>query len=612
MSTIHVRAGRKFSTRYLLGDDLTGTRKSEATFWRDDVTSVTLSRWGRLAGWKRAGARITALPAAVAAGISIHQDPTIWTGGAGTVGTILAGRTAIVAGRRARHHRFRRMYLRPLARTIGPAIAAPAGRPDGWLHISPEMSGLAARLIRPMSPAEIAVRRIYGARVAPILVWVPERVMRTYWWARDNAGPVRNLLDGLRTPVEARPARVEISLRSGFATKEQRDLIRQAVVAKLGLGDLVESWDQVGPTATVTYTVRERPPSTVGLAEIRGHLDALAEHEYVIGLTTGSRPVIISLDDDAPHIACSAGSGAGKSVLAKVIAAQVLAKGGKVLMLDRKGSHRWARDRAGVEYCTTPASMHHALLRESAEADDRNAEAFLREEGWDPGVRTLIIFEEMNATIAQLRQWWDDNREKSDPKASPAVAAFRNLMFMGRSAKKNLFSVAQMLTANTTGGPEARENFGVRCLARYTANAWKMLAPECPMPRKSKTRGRWQVVIAGESTEVQVAYLTDQEAKELANVPMSLRPQMPATQQERTGTTVNGDTEEFVSLRDAQVRFCPGIGYDALKKRRDRARKTGGGPQPRAQRGRAELYDADEFLTWLQSESLTSTETRNA
>jgi hypothetical protein len=50
----------------------------------------------------------------------------------------------------------------------------------------------------------------------------------------------------------------------------------------------------------------------------------LKEWEYYIGQGAGDVPVTLSLRDDSPHIAVSAGSGAGKSVLAQLIAVQVL------------------------------------------------------------------------------------------------------------------------------------------------------------------------------------------------------------------------------------------------------------------------------------------------
>ncbi|WP_033665013.1 type IV secretory system conjugative DNA transfer family protein, partial [Salinispora oceanensis] len=299
-------------------------------------------------------------------------------------------------------------------------------------------------------------------------------------------------------------------------TPELQKTVRQTITAKLPLGDLVESWDQVGTHAVGMWTVRERPPRTVGFADIEPYLDALKDDEFLLGLRAGGRPYVVSLNNDSPHIACSAGSGAGKSVLAMLLAVQVLSRGGRVLILDRKGSHRWALGLPGVTYCTAPADMHAAIVGTAALADERNSAALAQPEGWNPGPRVLVIFEEMNATVAQLKAHWDESREKSDPKVSPAIQGFRNIMFMGRSAKVHLFGVAQMLTANTTGGPESRENFGIRALARYTANNWKMLAPECPMPRKSGTLGRWQLVVAGTATEVQVAYLNPKEARAIA------------------------------------------------------------------------------------------------
>lgn len=591
--------------RFISGRDLAGGRTTDATFFHSSVTCVTGSRWARQPGWKRALTRITLPPAAVAAAVSIHQDPIIWGNSAGAVGTVLAVRGTVGAARSIRHRRFRQVYVRPLTAAIR---RGEKGVADAQVHVSPDLAGLQARLTRPMSPAQVAARRWYGTHIQPAVRWTPERLMRAYWAVHASSGPIRNRLDWFRIAPEQLPARVEITVPSGFVTKEQRDLIRQAVVAKIGMSDLLETCDQVGPVATIRFVVRERPPVKVGYAEIAPHLAGLANWEFIVGLTTGGRPVIISLDDDAPHISCSAGSGAGKSVLAMVLAAQVLSRGDRVTILDRKGSHRWARGLDGVTYCTKPAEMHEALIRLSALADQRNEEAMDQPEGWVPGHREFIIFEEMNATVAQLTQWWEDNREKSDPKRSPAISAFRNIMYMGRSAWVNLFGVAQMLTAQVTGGPEARENFGVRFLARYTANNWKMLAPECPMPKKSKTRGRWQVVIAGEATEVQVAHLSDGDARELAAVPTSTITHTPSDLQEQMGTSVDGDNEKLVTLQQAAERFCPGINLETLKKRRQRARAHGSGPRTARVRGRAELYEPSEIRRWFEDESLPITE----
>lgn len=586
MTAINHQTGRRFRSRYLLGDSLIPERPSGHGQTAGTVTPITLRQRAR-----RIAIRV-GLPLAIPFAAA---DPGPWVTTGSAVGAIFGTRAAIRTGRKLRHRRHRAMYVRPLARLLGPALGESATDPDGWLHVSPELAGLAARLVRPMSPAEQALRRWYGLRISPVLMAGPDRAMRAYWWLHEHTGTLRKGIDWFRVPEEAQPARVTVTARAGYVSREQRQMIREAVGAKLGLSDLIESWDQVGPTATATFTVRQRPPASVGLEDIADALEGLGESEFVAGLTTGRRPVILSLDDDAPHIACSAGSGAGKSVLAKLIGAQVLRKGGEVIILDRKGSHRWAMGLAGVRYLTKAEDMHHALTELSNLADERNDQALREEEGWCPGQRKFVIFEEMNATVAQLAQWWEDNRPKGAPKTSAAIVAFRNVMFMGRSAWVNLFGVAQMLTARTTNGPEARENFGIRCLSRYTVNAWKMLVPEVPMPRKSAVRGRWQIVIAGEATETQVAYLTDEQARQLANVPVSPHSDNPHHQAKQTGTVADGD--RFITLRQ----FCEmrGISYEAAKKARSRARARGAGPCVRAQHGRAELYDATELETWI-------------
>jgi hypothetical protein len=272
-----------------------------------------------------------------------------------------------------------------------------------------------------------------------------------------------------------------------------------------------------------------------------------------------------------------------------LLAAQVLARGGRVLILDRKGSHRWAIGQPGVDYCTKATQMHTALIREAAEADERNDLALHEDEGWDPGPRTLIICEELNATIGQLSNYWAEVREKGDPKKSPAVSALAELLFMGRSAKKNVLAIAQMLTARAIGGPEARENFGVRCLARYTSNAWKMLVPEAAMPRTSRTLGRWQIVTGGQATEVQVAFLTNAEARALgsgAKDPDSA-----------LSSNVPGDGD-MMTLRDAVDAGVVPWSYEAAKKRLQR--KIGDPPSTRGKRGNADLYARADLKAWAR------------
>ncbi|MEU5958721.1 hypothetical protein [Streptomyces sp. NPDC047525] len=132
------------------------------------------------------------------------------------------------------------------------------------------------------------------------------------------------------------------------------------------------------------------------------------------------------------------------------------------------------------------------------------------------GPRLLILLEEVNATMKQLASYWERTRESGDPKV-PAVDALNEILYMGRQVRMHVLLVAQSATARALGGPEVREQFATRILARYSLNAWRMLAPEVhPAPKSTKHPGRAQVVIGGSASETQVLFFTDAEAREWA------------------------------------------------------------------------------------------------
>lgn len=517
---------------------------------------------------------------------------------------VIAAVAWVVVRRRTRERRFRSVYLAPTAT----AIAVGVGVADVRLRVSAQLGNLVPRLARELSPAEESVRRWYGRRLEPVLRWLPDRVQRVTWAVLRRLEPA---VSKLRRPKQDAAAGIVLTLATAYLTPDQRKYVDAVVKSKIPVTGLVEHWDLVGNRVKATWTPQQRPPRRVGAEEVLAALPKLAEWEFFVGSGAGGTDVVVSLKDDSPHIACSAGSGAGKSVLAQLIGVQVLARGGQVVILDRKGSHRWARGLANVRYCTQPAAMHDALVEAAKLADERNQRALDEPEDWNPGPRVFIIAEELNATLAQLRDHWDHVREKGQPKASPAIRALGELLYMGRSAKVNVFAVAQMLSARAVGGPEARENFGIRCLARYTANAWKMLTPEAAMPRASRTLGRWQVVVAGTATETQVAYLSAAQARQLAGVPASAKRPEGALTSDVTGDTgQTGDMidplAEAISLREAiDEGVIPWGTKDATKKRLKRARaERRPAPESVGKRGvQTDLYRRGDLIVWVEAET---------
>lgn len=611
--------------RFLVGRPLDGVYRTDAGFLRPGRKALTghghASRWAMLPGWKRAAVRLGTLAATVATAVAYRayaQVTVVALGGAAAVGAVYAVHRL---RRWWRLRRFRAVYIRPTLAALTGAL----GNARVRLHVSPELGNLVVRLAKPMSPAEKSFREWYGARVEPVLRWAPDRLMRCWWAVKAFASPlVGPLTTWLRRPQDGDSGpRIHLQTSVPYLTPEQRLYAAAVIGAKIPAGELTDPrWDQVGTQVNAVWTVRRRPPTRVGYADLDARLPSLKEWEFFLGLGVAAKPVLIDLHQDSPHIAESAGTGAGKSVLAQLIAVQVLARGGQVYILDIKGSHRWALGMPGVSYCTTAEQMHEALAgRESRDdrprvvglaelAARRNQDALHEEDGWDPGPRVLVLVEELNATTSLLRDYWARVRQPGQPKPSPAIEGLRFILFMGRSAKVNVLAVAQMLTALSTGGPEGRENFGIRCLARYTVNAWKMLVPEAAMPRASRTLGRWQVVIGGVAQETQVCYLSEHDARRLV---AKYSPTGAVPWEKSRSTPIKGDSalgeptdprDELVTLRMVAERHIAPWAYEATKKRLQKARRAEPSTAPPVvgKAGLADQFRLGDVILWIESE----------
>jgi hypothetical protein len=312
-------------------------------------------------------------------------------------------------------------------------------------------------------------------------------------------------------------AQIRMQFEAGFSGETAiRREVERIICDKLGISDPVIRWHVAGREPYVTIQVAPRPPRKVTWDDAREMMEAAPESAPVIGI--GPRGILVSVDlnTESPHVLVSGGSGSGKSVVTRAVTAQLMRHGAHVIVLDlKRHSQRWLRGLPNVTYCRTAEEMHYALISAADEGDRRNI--VIEENGEEATAdfpRIVIVAEEMNATIDELQTWWESVRDKGDPKRSPAIVALRKILFMGRAVRLTVIAIAQMMTARTIGGPEARENFPVRMLARYSKNAWNMLVPEIqPMPRQSRHPGRWQVCIAGVATETQVIFSKDDQAR---------------------------------------------------------------------------------------------------
>lgn len=264
------------------------------------------------------------------------------------------------------------------------------------------------------------------------------------------------------------------------------------------------------PSASLSF------PDVLSYESARGHIESAPESAPVLGVDGSGQPVSVDLDDDSPHILVSAASGGGKSVILRSVAAQVMASGGQAVFLDlKRHSHRWAKNLPDALYAQTLPEIGNALIAIGAEVHRRNeiVEQFPGAiEDAPVGERLVIVFEELNATMGQLK-----GLDRKLPRgAYTALDAFRDIMFMGRAAKIHVVAVAQYASAEALGGGDIRENFSTRILARYTKQAWTMLAYDCGLPQPSpEETGRGMVCRGGKARQTQFLYLTEEEAAQM-------------------------------------------------------------------------------------------------
>jgi hypothetical protein len=460
-------AGRFFSGRHL-----DGQRRTDAGFFRRGVRVMHptghASRWAHLRDAERAGIRFGATALAVSTFAGLATDATVTVALLLTAASAGLGFGAWWTHRKVRELAHTRKYVKPLHVALAPQIGHPlATRPKGWLSIP----------------------RDFG---------------------------------------QVEGSQIRLGLPPGFlGTAEAKRIIMTALTDKLAVEGASVAFHTVGAEPYALVTTSTPPPDRVTFASARAAIESARESAPLIGLGRVGCPVCADWDAESPHLLMSAGAGGGKSTVIRCVFCQGLHNGALGIVLDLKRiSQAWARGLPNVIYCRSVEEIHNMLIALGAEVERRNERADdLADENGDIsdeafariGPRLEIVCEEMNATANRLAAYWRKIKDKNDPAVSPAIEALNDVLFMGRQVRVNVLAVAQMMTARALGGPEARENFATRILARYTMNAWKMLVPEVwPMPKSSRHLGRVQVVNAGVAHETQVVFFTPQEAREWA------------------------------------------------------------------------------------------------
>lgn len=256
-------------------------------------------------------------------------------------------------------------------------------------------------------------------------------------------------------------------------------------------------------------------PSILPLNEATDWIENLGPPEVLLGVDALGEPMTVDLDAESPHILISAPTGRGKSAVARSVAVQRLAKGDLVLFLDvKRHSHRWARRlEPNVHYARSAQDIGGALVNIGREVHRRN----MIVDEWDGplgdapvGPRIVVVFEEMNATMATLKSL-DKRLHEGD---YTAIQGFMDAMFMGRAVKIHVVGFAQMASFRATGGAEVIENFGTRILIGHSPQAWRWLASDCGKPISApEETGRGIVCHGGKARECQLLWVPEEESE---------------------------------------------------------------------------------------------------
>lgn len=348
-------------------------------------------------------------------------------------------------------------------------------------------------------------------------------------YVRPLRAAVTPTLGAPPTRLEVAPdySRVVLGLPAAFTgAGKDRDEVVRAVTSKLPIEAPEATWELLGRKPQVTFLRSQPPPARVSFAQILPEIRKAKPHELITGIGHKGSIVRLSVDQETPHLGISMGTGAGKSTMARLWAAQMLYHGALLIVLDYKLiSHMWARGLPNVAYAGTPQEIHDMCEWLVEEAQRRNKVALHSADIrgnvlGDVGPRLFIMAEELNATQNRLAALWRSIREKGDPKRSPASEALDEINFIGRQVRMNQCQIGQRLSVKATsgagGGADARENLGALAFHDPKESTWKMLVgDDHPRPAPSGHLGR-HVLVTSTVQMFQVAYMTEEEAREFA------------------------------------------------------------------------------------------------
>lgn len=258
-------------------------------------------------------------------------------------------------------------------------------------------------------------------------------------------------------------------------------------------------------------TSRKLP--AVAFTDLATHLAAAPRGTAVLGVDEHDNPVAYD-SHRAPHLAITTPTGAGRSAALRLVLAQALAHGTRVILGDRKSAQRWCHDHPNVTLAREAAQVHRALCEAGAELGRRRRDGA----AGDP---IVVALDDQCTLMGRLMMHWKDTGNGADP-ISPAVTAFAEILYSGRAYNITVASAGVLFSHQTLGGPTLRDSlmdqYGTRLAGPGTSHVGLELlgADPAPAPRLHD-RGTFDRFTEGIRTRFQSAWITETEARAWAN-----------------------------------------------------------------------------------------------
>ncbi|MGI5493932.1 hypothetical protein [Microtetraspora malaysiensis] len=372
---------------------------------------------------------------------------------------------------------------------------------------------------------------VYARWALPVLVaagaaYVALRVVRASRGARHQRQIVRPLAAVLAPALEERADRI---LEGIVVPQNWQDDDAQVVIplpdhhrpdqlsqaAKLAAVRLGGEWNHSRSAhAPYTLTLRHKPapPSYLEMSDVAHLLRQGTLESPLMGLGCDLSPLRIDFGGAVAHLGLSAGTGAGKSTLIRLLVAQLAYHG----VRDFVGIDSKLVSFAGMEsipgmriYNGEITEMWNAIEDVRFEMDDRYKVLERNRQATFPP--KFLILEEQNDFALETKIVWEEMKSKGDKAKAPVWNDIARILLKARQVNIRVIGVYQRMTAEVAGGASdgtLRDMYGDKALARFSHQAWDSLVGTRPRAQSSEIQGRWVHVRGGLHRQVQVPYIT--------------------------------------------------------------------------------------------------------